>query len=145
MRIHRKQSPQTAKHTYEAHSAYTADLDAPDRRQYRRTPPGEPTVADRVRPGDPVATSYNTGGVVIEVKENFYAAPTGEALSHLTIVYVPPARAANYRDADRHWINECVAVDGRILMLFKANTDEVFVVACAQPVEPQRSRTVLIT
>lgn len=145
MRIHRKQSPQAAKHTYESHSTYTASLGVPDRRQYRRTPPGAPTVADLVRPGDMVATSYNTGGVVIEVKEYFYAAPTGETLSHFTIVYVPPDRAANYRDTDRHWISECVAADdGRILMLFEANTDEVFVVGRAQSVEPRRSRTILI-
>lgn len=145
MRIHCKQSPQAAKHTYEAHSTYMASLGVPDRRQYRRTPPGAPTVADLVRPGDTVATSYNTGGVVIEVKEYFYAAPTGETLSHFSIVYVPPDRAANSRDTDRHWINECVAVDGRILMLFEANTDEVFVVDRAHSVEPRRSRTILIT
>jgi hypothetical protein len=75
----------------------------------RRPPPGSPTVADLVRPGDTVSTSYSTGGFVIEVKEYFYAAPTGETLSHFTIVYVPRDRAANYRDTDRHWINECVA------------------------------------
>lgn len=73
MRSHHKQSP-TAKHTWEAHSTYTASLGVPDRRQYRRTPPGSPTVGDLVRFGDTVSTSYSTGGVVIEVKEYFYAA-----------------------------------------------------------------------
>ncbi|MEX0408736.1 hypothetical protein ABGN05_24125 [Aquibium sp. LZ166] len=145
MRTHRKQPPQAPKHTYEAHSTYTAGLGVPDRRQYRRTPPGAPTAADLVWPGDTVATTYNTGGVVIEVKEYFYAAPTGETLSHFTIVYVPADRATKYRDTDHHWINECVAVDGRILMLFEANADEVFVVDRAQSVEPRRSRTILIT
>lgn len=48
MRSHRKQ-PQAPKHTWEAHSTYTADLGVPDRRRYRRTPPGAPTVADLVR------------------------------------------------------------------------------------------------
>jgi len=37
MRSHHKQSA-TAKHVWEAHSAYTADLGVPDRRRYRRTP-----------------------------------------------------------------------------------------------------------
>ncbi|CCV16368.1 hypothetical protein [Mesorhizobium sp. STM 4661] len=43
------------------------------------------------------------------------------------IIYVPADRAAKYRDSDLHWINECVAVGDLILMLFEANTDEVFV------------------
>jgi hypothetical protein len=90
MRNHRKQSPQADKPTWEAHSTYTADLSIPDRRQYRRTPPGSPTVADLVRPGDTVSTSYSTGGVLVEVKEYFYAAPTGERPSHFTIVMCLP-------------------------------------------------------
>jgi hypothetical protein len=145
MPIRRKLSPRAGTHTYEAHSTYTADLGVPDRRRYRRTPPGAPMVADLVRPGDTVATSYSTGGVVIAVKEYCYAAPTGETLSHFTIVYVPPDRVTKVRDSDRHRINECVAVDDRVLMLFEANTDEVFVVDRAQPAETRPSRTILIT
>lgn len=131
--------------TWEAHSTYTADLGVPDRRLYRRTPPGSPTVADLVRPGDTVSTSYGTGGVVIEVKEYFYAAPQGETLSHFTIVYVPSDRTDEYRETDRHWINECVAVAGRILMLFEANADEVFVVDRARSAAARLRRTVLIS
>ena len=145
MRTHRKQALPASTKTYEAHSTYTAALGAPDRCRYRRTPAGAPTVADLVRPGDRVSTSYGTGGVVIEVKEYFHAAPTGETLSHFTIVYVPPDRALKHRNADRHWINECVVVGDRILKLFEANTDEVFVVDRAHAAEPRRSRTVLIT
>jgi hypothetical protein len=144
MRSHHKQSA-TAKPVWEAHSTYTADLGVPDRRRYRRTPPGSPTVVDLVRPGDTVSTAYSTGGVVIELKEYFYAAPTGETMSRFTIVYVPPDRAAKYRDCDHHWINECVAVGDRILMLFEANSDEVFVVDRTRPVDSQPSRTILIT
>lgn len=144
MRNHRKQPPPTGKLTWEAHSTYTADLGVPDRRQYRRTPPGSPTVADLVRPGDTVSTSYSTGGIVTEVKEYFYAAPTGETLSHFTIVYVPPNRAEKFRDTDRHWINECVAVGDRTLMLFEAHEDEVFVVDRSRSVETPPFRTILI-
>jgi hypothetical protein len=79
------------------------------------------------------------------VKEYFYAAPTGETLSHFTIVYVPADRTTRYRDIDQHWINECVAVDDRILMLFEANSDEVFVIDRVQPADPQPPRTILIT
>lgn len=145
MRTHRKQPTLPVKRTYEAHSTYTAGLGVPDRHRYRRTSPGAPTVADLARPSDTVATSYNTGGVIIEVKEYFYAAPTGETLSHFTIVYVPLDRAGKYRESDRHWINECVAVDGRILKLFEANTDEMFVVDRIRTTAAQPSRTVRIS
>jgi hypothetical protein len=144
MRTHRKQPSPVGKQTYEARSTYTASLGVPDRCRYRRTLAGAPTVADLVRPGDTIATSYNTGGVVIEVKEYFYSAPTGETLSHFTIVYVSPDRASNYRDSDWHWINECVAIGNRILMLFEANPDEVFLVGRSQPPDAQSSRTILI-
>ena len=145
MRNHRKPPRPADKPTWEARSIYTADLGVPDRRRYRRTPPGSPTVADFVQPGDTVSTSYSTGGVVIEVKEYFYVAPTGETLSHFTIVFVPPDRAAKFRDTDRHWINECVAVGDRILMLFEANTDEVFIVDRARSAETRPCLTILIT
>lgn len=145
MRNHRKQPRPAEKPTWEAHSTYTADLGVPDRRRYRRTPPGCPTVADLVQPGDTVSTSYSTGGIVTEVKEYFYAAPTGETLSHFTIVYVSPERAEKYRDTDRHWINECVAVGDRIPLLFDANKDEVFVVGRAPSAERRPCRTILIT
>lgn len=145
MRSHRKPAPPADNSSREAHSIYTADLGVPDRCRYRRTPPGARTVSDLVRPGDTVSTSYGTEGVVIEVKEYFYVAPTGATLSHYTVIYVPSDSAATYRNADRHWINECVAMDGRILMLFEANTDEVFVVERARGLGTQPSRTILIT
>jgi hypothetical protein len=145
MRTHRKRTSATAIKTYEAHSTYTAALGAPDRCRYRRTPPGAPTVADLVKPGATISTSYSTGGVVIEVEEHFHAAPTGEVLSHFTIVYVPPDRAAKNCDADRHWINECVAVGDRILKLFEANTDEVFVDDRIQTAGPRRTRSILVS
>jgi hypothetical protein len=145
MRTHRKQISPAGQKIYEAHSTYTAGLGAPDPCRYRRTPPAAPTVADLVQPGDTVSTSYGTGGVVIEVKEYFHAAPTGETLSHFTIVYVPPDRVTKYRDTDLCWINECVAVGNRIVKLFEANTDEVFVVGRTQSTTSRRSRTILIT
>jgi hypothetical protein len=52
-----RSDPQCA---YQAHSTYTAELGVPDLCRYRRTHPGGPTVADLVRPGDMVATSYGT-------------------------------------------------------------------------------------
>ncbi|WP_189407713.1 hypothetical protein, partial [Mesorhizobium sp. M1A.F.Ca.ET.072.01.1.1] len=57
---------------------------------------------------------------------------------------VPPDRAAKYRDTDRHWINECVAVGDRILILFVANSGEVFVGPIAKAAAAERPQTVLI-
>lgn len=53
--------------------------------------------------------------------------------------------AAKYRDTDRHWINDCVTVGDHILMLFEANSDEVFVVDRIRPADTQPSRTIQIT
>ena len=130
--------PRRAHHTkkprqFAAHSAYQAQLGFHDVGRYRRTPPNAPTVADLVHGGDTVRTSYGTGGVVIAVDEHSFTARTGKTFPHFTIVYVAPDRYGRHRDQDRHWISECVAVDGRILMLFEANDDEVFVVARSQP------------
>ncbi len=51
MRNHRNKASPADKPTWEAHSTYTANLGVPDRRRYRRTAPGAPTVADLVLPG----------------------------------------------------------------------------------------------
>lgn len=99
---YRKPPRPADKPTWEAHSTYTADLGS--RTGAYTGVHRSPTVADLVRPRDTVLTSYGTGDVVIEVKECFYAAPTGETLSHFTIVYVPPNRAEKYRDTEHHWI-----------------------------------------
>ncbi len=60
-----------------------------------------------------------------------YQAADGREYEHFTIVYVPTVRFGHHSTADHRWINECVAVGGRILMLFEANSDEVFVEAPA--------------
>ena len=72
-------------------------------------------------------------------------APRGVLLSHFTACYMPPDPAALFAACDHPWINECVAVGDRILMLFEANSDEVFVVDRMQPADSQPSRTLLIT
>jgi hypothetical protein len=144
MRTHRKPPPPD-KRTWEAHSTYTADLGVPDRCRYRRTPPVSPTVADLVRPGDTVSTSYSTGGVVIEVKEYFYAAPTGEKLPHFAIVYVPPDRAANTAIPISIGSTSALPSETASLRLFEGNTNEVFTVDRVPRAEALPSRTILIS
>jgi hypothetical protein len=95
---------------------------------YRMTPPGAPDVPAFIRPGIVIRTSYGTGGIVIEIEGPFvHIAPDRSEYPHFTLVYVPADRFGRHSKLDRHWINECVAVDGRILKLLGANGDEVFV------------------
>lgn len=70
---------------------------------------------------------------MIAVNEHSFTSRTGETFPHFSIVYVAPDRYGRHRDLDHRWISECVAIDRRILMLFEANGDEVFVVARPRP------------
>ncbi|EYR83752.1 hypothetical protein [Shinella sp. DD12] len=112
---------------YLAHSLYSADLGGHDPGRYRRTPPCAPDVPALARPGMAVRTSYGSGGIVIAVKgPAIHVAEDGNEYPHFTIVYVPADRYGRHSKLDHNWINECVVVDGRILKLLEANTDEVF-------------------
>ena len=132
---------ETAVAGYRATSAYSVQMGAPVEGGYRRTPEGEPTVADLVAPGAIVTTSYGSGPyVVVRVSGPFFYDPdalgrtgraqagTGEGFPHYSLKMVRQRdfRAARPLAADS-FINEVVAVGGRLLMLFEANGDEVFV------------------
>lgn len=134
MRIRRKPRPDEQRQHF-AHSLYSADLGSYDPENYRSTPSGAPDVAALVRPGMPVRTSYGTGGTVVSVNGPYpHVASDGREFPHFTIVYVPPERYGRHSERDYCWINECVAVRGRILKLLEANTDEVFIERLASPV-----------
>ncbi len=75
-----------------------------------------------------IRTSYGTGGTVIGVEGPYvHLASDGREHPHFTIVYVPSERVCRHGKLDHNWINECVAVDGRILKLLEVNLDEVFI------------------
>jgi hypothetical protein len=133
MEIRRKPRPgEPRRHL--AHSLYSADLGCHDPGRYRFTPPCAPDVSALVRPGMTVRTSYGTGGIVIAVRGPvIHVGTDGREYPHFTIVYVPADRFGQHSKQDHNWINECVAVDGRILKLLEANSDEVFVEAAAGP------------
>ncbi|NTE68109.1 hypothetical protein G6M85_21125 [Agrobacterium tumefaciens] len=115
-----------------AHSLSSAELGWHDPGRYRLTSPRAPDVPALVHPGMAVQSSYGTGGIVIAVEGPvIHVAPDGRAYPHFTIVYVPTDRFGRHSKLNRNWINECVAVDGRILKLFEANSDEVFIEAVA--------------
>lgn len=125
MYVRRKPRPEDRKPQLPG-SLYSAELDTLDLTHYRCTPAGAPDVAVLVHPGMHVCTSYGTGGVVTEVISNIHVTADGREYPHFTIVYVPAGRFDQHSPSGRCWINECVAVHGRILKLFEANSDEVF-------------------
>ncbi len=105
---------------------------------YRTTPAGQRMVAGVVEIGMEIRSSYDTGGLVIAVRGPFpYESSEGQRYEHYTVVYVHAEHwTAKRREQHACWINELVAVDGRLLKLFEANDDEVFIVnADARPVE----------
>ncbi len=129
MQIRRKLQPDRPR-LHLAHSLFSASLGAHDPGRYRITPACAPDVPALVGPGMTIRTSYRTGGVVVAIDGPVvHLAPDGREYPHFTIVYVTSDRFSRHSAADHRWINECVAVDGRILMLLEANEDEVFVEA----------------
>lgn len=127
MQIRRKSRPREKRQCL-AHSVYSAELGAHDTGCYRSTPSGAPDVSALVHPGMVIRTSYGTGGTVIGVEGPcVHVAPDGSEYPHFTIVYVPSERFGRLGKLDRNWINECVAVNGRILKLLEANLDEVII------------------
>lgn len=108
-----------------AHSGYQADAGMSNLARYRQTPLGQPEVDGLVLPGDTVWTSYGSGPYI--VKE--VAAQECRGMRCFTLVLLDlgeDGQRKRKREADG-WINEVVAVDGRLLKLFAVNDDEIFV------------------
>ncbi|MDQ0982679.1 hypothetical protein QFZ45_005945 [Pseudomonas synxantha] len=108
-----------------ASSGYQADMGLKDLMRYRQTPMGQPEVDGLVFPGDTVWTSYGSGPYI--VKE--VAAQECRGMRCFTLVLLDlgeDGQRKRKREADG-WINEVVAVDGRLLKLFAVNEDEIFV------------------
>jgi hypothetical protein len=114
---------------------YQAELGLSTDGRYRLTPEGQPRVPDLVAPGSVIITNYDTGPYIVTcVIGPFEYRPDdgdGEPYQHYSLQMVhsakfieKPTRATLKGDS---YINEVVAVDGRLLKLFEANTDEVTV------------------
>lgn len=109
----------------------------------RSTPPGEPKVPDIFKPGAVVRTSYGDNlYVVLKVDGPFFYHPPEEAAAYeeWSLHLVRPDEWSAGRKEPSAWINEVVAVGGRLLMLFDNNSDEVFLdearaPACRKPVQ----------
>jgi ParB/RepB/Spo0J family partition protein len=110
-----------------ATSVYQADLGFTDPQKYRRTPAGQKTVKEILTPGTPFKTNYSGPYRVREVVESCHLTNDGEKYPNFTIVcdpLIPPKKKAK---EPAGWINELVAIDGRILKLFENNLDEIFI------------------
>lgn len=92
----------------------------------RRTPPGQKTVDQLLFVGDIIDTNYSTGGKVIYIARHEYYGLFAYSLIYVD-VDAPANKDGNYRENHQCYINELVAQDDRILKLFKANEDEVFI------------------
>lgn len=129
-----------------ATSGYQADMGFENKRQFRHTPAGQPTVADLVTPGTVVTTSYETGPyIVLRVSGPHWYAPdrdafkcgisaeeaavaTDRVFAHYSLIMVGErnfvAKPSKKTLKENSYLNEVVAVDGRLLKLFEANSDE---------------------
>jgi len=100
-----------------------AELD--DGTKLRITPDGQKKVDELIKVGDTIKTNYGDDrlGVVISVTPHEVY-----GLTTFSIVYVPKEKINKYQTTDHHYINELVSQDNKILKLFVANIDEVFLV-----------------
>ena len=104
------------------------------RDRLRLTPPGQKTVSELVVIDDLIKTNYGTGPYRVEgiTKNTYYGICEAYSLV-LSDVNAPRNKngelSKNYSYAV---INEIVAQDGKLLMLFEANKDEVTVVGKAK-------------
>lgn len=133
-----------------AQGAYAASLGFSEGdRGYRRAPDGQPTVADLVTPGTVVTTSYETGPyIVLRVSGPHWYAPdrgpherglsaeeaavaTDRVFPHYSLVMVGEhdfiEKPSKKTLKETSYLNEVVAIDGRLLKLFEANADETFI------------------
>jgi N6-adenosine-specific RNA methylase IME4 len=133
-----------------ATSGFQAEVGFDDPDEYRSTPDGQRTVPDLVKAGMLVRTSYDTGPyLVVEVNGPFNGGIESEEVEypdHWSLCCADPDETPNKKTGliiPKYWLNEIVAVDGRLLKLFVANDDEVFIVpppevkrALAQEADP---------
>lgn len=99
------------------HSCYVADLNGYRVTQDMLRHPSGPRFCDLIGVGTVVRTSYGTGPYIVKDIREFvdYGVETYSLV------------CSDVDKSGRYFLNELVAVDGRMLALFVANDDEVFV------------------
>ena len=96
-----------------------------DGTELRTTPEKQKKVDELIRVGDTIKTNYGDDHLGVVISVNPYEV---YGLTTFSIVYVPKEKINKYRENDHCYINELVSQDNRVLKLFVANTDEVFIV-----------------
>lgn len=98
--------------------ADTLEMALPPDLVLRQTPAGRPTVPELCPPGSIVRTSYNTGPYVVR-----------RVASHTWRGCVSWSLHCSKVNSEKigYWLNDYVAVDGRLVHLFSNNDDRVIV------------------
>lgn len=124
-----------------------------------------PTVADLIHVGDVIRTSYGTGGLVIRISKDVVCSCPHRAVSSTllcypswdepeqtmkyhreltiwSIIYVrpgsPQTKSGKFNERDYCYLNELVAVGDRVLCLYEANDDEIFLVDSHVEIKPMQ-------
>lgn len=116
-----------------AHNPYQADIaqmELDPEMHYRTEAPNGPTVQDICPPGTIVATNYSTGPYVVRtVSDHMWK---GKRSWSLTCAQLGEKKADSY-------LNDYVAIDGRIRHLFGNNSDEVLILECPEDTKMNKS------
>lgn len=98
--------------------ADTLEMALPPDLALRQTPAGQPTVQELCPPGSIVRTNYNTGPYVVR-----------RLAAHTWRGCVSWSLHCSKVNSEKigYWLNDYVAVDGRLVHLFSNNDDRVIV------------------
>jgi hypothetical protein len=124
-----------------------------------------PTVTDLLHVGDVISTSYGTGGMIISlhkystcccphraVSTTLFCYPSWDEpeqtdkyhreVTMWSLVYVHTGaeqmKSGKFSKTDYCYLNELVAVGNRILHLYEANDDEVFIINQRMEIQPMQ-------
>lgn len=124
------------------HNSYIADLNGSRVTPDMLRKPSGIELTQLIRPGIVVKTSYGSGPYIVESvhRHEIY----GHEEYSLILSGLNNKRrkdgTAHRGDSSYYYLNELVAVDGRILHLFVANKNEVFIVEGVAPEKPVQSK-----
>lgn len=105
----------------------TAELE--DGTKLRITPKGQKKVNQLIFPGDIIKTNYGENQYVVVAVSEYKTYGLSTFSLSLADIDAKKTVEGYYRRKDcEAGINECVAQDNKILMLFYANKDEVFII-----------------
>ena len=115
------------------HSSYVADLNGYRVTQDMLRQPSDPPWDKIIHVGSVVRTSYGTGPYLVEAISEH----EDYGVKNISLVCSLPD-AKRRKDGKMSgepdgWLNEIVAVDGRLLKLFKGSTDEIIVLSDFHP------------